>query len=383
MRTTELLIIGAGPYGLSAAAYAKHLGIDFHLLGEPMGFWKRHMPAGMFLRSPTGWHLDPTGVNTFEAYLEERGFRPEDVSPIPLGLFLEYAVWFQERAALEVEPSMVRELRHADGTFEAELDNGDLVRAGNVLATPGLGDFPNLPNDLVAQIPDARYCHSSRLVSFEAFQGQRCLIIGGRQSAFEWGALISEAGAEAVDIVYRHETPSLVESDWSWVDELIRASIETRGWFRLLDRAGQAQVRQRLWTEGRLKLEPWLEDRIRAGNITLRPRSMVVEFQETGAEGLTAKLDSGETLGVDTVVLATGYDVDVTRVPYLSPTDIVPRLRVADGYPVLDDDAQSSVPGLYFTGPVATRDFGPFWGFVVGTPAAARIAIDGIVRREG
>ena len=65
MRTTELLIIGAGPYGLSAAAYAKHLGIDFHILGKPMGFWERRMPAGMLLRSPTGWHLDPTVVNTF------------------------------------------------------------------------------------------------------------------------------------------------------------------------------------------------------------------------------------------------------------------------------------------------------------------------------
>ena len=152
MRTTELLIIGAGPYGLSAAAYAKHLGIGFHVLGEPMGFWKRHMPAGMFLRSPTSWHLDPTGVNTFEAYLEERGVRQEDVNPIPLGLFLEYSIWFQARASLEVEPSMVRELRHVDGTFEAVLDNGDLVRAHNVLATPGLGDFPNLPDDLTAQI---------------------------------------------------------------------------------------------------------------------------------------------------------------------------------------------------------------------------------------
>ena len=89
---------------------------------------------------------------------------------------------------------------------------------------------------------------------------------------------------------------------------------------------------------------------------------MVLEFQETASEGLTAKLDSGETLSVDTVVLATSYDVDITRVPYLSPTDIVSRLTVADGYPVLDDDAQSSVPGLYFTGPVATRDFGPLLG---------------------
>jgi cation diffusion facilitator CzcD-associated flavoprotein CzcO len=47
----QLLIIGAGPYGLATAAYAKYRGLDFLLLGKLMGFWKHHMPKGMFLRT--------------------------------------------------------------------------------------------------------------------------------------------------------------------------------------------------------------------------------------------------------------------------------------------------------------------------------------------
>ena len=66
---TELLIVGAGPFGLALAAHARHLGVDPLVVGEPMGFWKRHMPKGMYLRSACDWHLDPEGIDTIEAYL--------------------------------------------------------------------------------------------------------------------------------------------------------------------------------------------------------------------------------------------------------------------------------------------------------------------------
>src|SRR5712692_8027694 len=45
--TTNLLIIGAGPYGLAIAAYARHLGIDHVVVGKPMEFWKANMPEGI------------------------------------------------------------------------------------------------------------------------------------------------------------------------------------------------------------------------------------------------------------------------------------------------------------------------------------------------
>lgn len=47
MKTTELLIIGAGPFGLAVAAHAKLSGIAVTIVGEPMAFWKHNMPAGM------------------------------------------------------------------------------------------------------------------------------------------------------------------------------------------------------------------------------------------------------------------------------------------------------------------------------------------------
>ena len=64
MATTQLLVVGAGPYALSTAACARRHGVEMIVLGRPMGFWREHMPAGMFLRSGTDWHLDAAGVSS-------------------------------------------------------------------------------------------------------------------------------------------------------------------------------------------------------------------------------------------------------------------------------------------------------------------------------
>ena len=79
------------------------------------------------------------------------------------------------------------------------------------------------------------------------------------------------------------------------------------------------------------------------------------------------RLSDGTRLAPDRIVLATGYRADVTKVPYL------PHLSSKNGFPSLDHAMQSSVPNLYLPGFSATQDFGPFFGFVKGAPAAATL----------
>ena len=50
----NVTIVGAGPYGLSSAAYLRAVGVETRVFGEPMTFWENHMPAGMCLRSNWG-----------------------------------------------------------------------------------------------------------------------------------------------------------------------------------------------------------------------------------------------------------------------------------------------------------------------------------------
>jgi FAD-dependent urate hydroxylase len=101
MQSTELLVIGAGPYGLSVAAHAKDSGIGVTVVGEPMAFWKHNMPRGMLLRSGPDWHLDAAGVHTLEAFLEERCV-PRTAEPIPVEIYRDYAEWFGQSKHVEV-----------------------------------------------------------------------------------------------------------------------------------------------------------------------------------------------------------------------------------------------------------------------------------------
>jgi cation diffusion facilitator CzcD-associated flavoprotein CzcO len=113
-------------------------------------------------------------------------------------------------------------------------------------------------------------------VSFDAFQGKRCLIVGGRQSAFEWAALLHEHGAAAVRVSHRHETPGFRPSDWSWVGPLVEAMVDDPGWFRHLSVQEKQALNQRFWAEGRLKLEPWLKPRIEHDTVQIWPTSQPV-----------------------------------------------------------------------------------------------------------
>ena len=88
------------------------------------------------------------------------------------------------------------------------------------------------------------------------------VIIGGRQSAYEWAALIDEAGAEQVHVVHRHEQPQFAEVSWAFVDQHVEDTLKHPGWWRKLTQAERDAITRRFWEVGRLTLEPWLAPRI-------------------------------------------------------------------------------------------------------------------------
>jgi cation diffusion facilitator CzcD-associated flavoprotein CzcO len=379
MRTTDLLIIGAGPFGLAMAAHAQELGVDHVVVGQPMSFWKTHMPAGMLLRSGCDWHLDPARRDTIARFVGMRGQTPADVEPLSLAFYLQYAEWFQNVKGIRVQPSHVMRLDGRGGRFEAMLDDGSLISARRVLLAVGFAPFAHIPDELAALVPAAQSSHTCDLASPERFAGRRVLIVGGRQSAFESAALLAEAAAAAVHICHRHETPAFVESDWEWVEPLLEQISIEPGWYRSLSNAQRDQLNARFWTEGRLKLEPWLGPRVHREPISIRPQTHIAGC-ETQNGALAIRLNTGETIDVDHVLYATGYKVDLARVSFLSDGNLLGRIECRDGFPVLDECLQTSVPGLFITSLPAAREFGLFFAFTAAVRASAHIIGRALVR---
>jgi cation diffusion facilitator CzcD-associated flavoprotein CzcO len=343
-----------------------------------MGFWRRHMPAGMLLRSGPDWHLDASGVHTLEAYLEERAVDPADVDPLPIGLFLDYAEWFRRAKGIGVREDLVVDLTKPDDRFEAVLESGERIVADAVVAAPGIRNFTNLPA-WAGSVPAGRAAHTCDLVRFEDLSGARILIVGGRQSAYEWAALLVEQGAARIDLVHRHDVPRFERVSWKFVDAYLETTVRVPGWWRSLPRAEQDAITRRFWEVGRLTLEYWLTPRLASPAIHRWPGTEVVRAEPSAAGDLTVRLSSGDDLRVDQVIFACGYRADLARVPYLA--GVLDRVEVADGFPVLDEAFGASLPRLYLPGFAATRDFGPFFGFVKGTAAAATLMVNDLLVR--
>ena len=379
---TDLLIVGAGPFGLGMAAYAKAHAIDHLLLGEPMDFWRSNMPEGMILRSASDWHLDPAGLHTIEAYLRTQGLTPADVEPLSLPFYLGYTTWFMERKRIEAVRRFVHRLdRDPRGRLVATLDDGEEVIARDVVLALGFRHFRNVPAEVARLVPPDRIAHTCDFVDMERMRGRRCLIVGGRQSAYEWAALLAEHGATEVHVSHRHDAPSFEPSDWSWVGPLVERMVAEPGWFRRLTDEQRTEMGRRFWAEGRLKLEPWLAPRLDAEVVRVWPCSRLVAC-EPSSDGLGIELDAGRHLTVDQVVMATGYRPDMAAVPLLARGNIT--VETKDGFPRLDDCLQSSVPGLFITSMPAAQDFGPFFAFTVSVVASAKMigsAIAAPIRR--
>lgn len=373
------MVIGAGPYALSAAALARERGIRTVVLGRPMAFWRENMPVGMFLRSGPDWHLDGAYDHTFEAYLEERSIATREVDPIPIGVFLDYAEWFSESKGLEVRRDLVTHLTKRNGAFEAELDGRRRISARAVLAAPGIRHYKNFPQ-WASSVPPDHSAHTCDLVRLEELDDQRVLIVGGRQSAYEWAALAREHGAARVDVVHRHEVPRFERVSWRFIDPHVEQTVAVRGYWRNLPEGEQKAIARRFWEVGRLTLEPWLTPRLDWDGVTRWPGAHVVGVgSHAGGEALKISLSNSACVSADRVVFATGYRADLARVPYL--TGLIDRIALRDGFPVLDEAFQTTVPGLYVTGFSATKDFGPFFGFVKGAPAAATLVVRDLLAR--
>jgi len=335
----------------------------------------------MFLRSASDWSLDPTDRFSILNYLEALGKTPKDVEPLSLEFYLQYAQWFQDGAGIETISEYVTRLDQKENGFLATFEDGKAIEAKSVAIAIGMGYFKNLPSALTDILPAGRYKHTCDAVQLSEYKEKRVLILGGRQSAFEWAALLNDEGAGDVHITHRHESPKFAEADWSWVPPLVDGMVNAPAWFRGLPQEEKDAIVKRMWGEGRLKVEPWLEKRVMKPNRSIHQKAGLVSCNVRTDGALDVKLDNGDAFVVDDVILATGYKVELERLPFLKNGNLFDKIEVKNGFPVLDPHFQTTAKGLYFTSMSAGQDFGPFFGFTVSVRASAKIIGNALISK--
>ena len=406
-----VVVIGAGPHGLAAVAHLRGAGVPVRAFGEPLAFWRETMPPGMWLRSsPRASSIsDPADALTLARWGAEEG--REIASIVPIGDFVEYGTWFQQRAAPDLDRRLVASVRRDAGGFAVTLADGEQLSASRVVIAAGLAPFAHTPPPF-AELAPALVSHACATPELKRFAGRAVAVIGAGQSALESAALLHEAGAE-VEVIGRApavfwlgdwspaeaaaggapapvvpSTPAPVSRSWRARHGIYWRPAPTDVGGRLTSWVGAApDVVRHLPRFVRAPLtyhciRPagayWLPDRLREVTITLG-RSVVRVSERDGRAALA--LGDGSERTVDHVLLGTGYAIDVRRYAFLDPT-LAAELRVAQGSPVLRRGLESSIAGLHFVGAAAAESFGPAMRFVVGTSYTGPALAQGILGKR-
>jgi hypothetical protein len=391
MTICDVTILGAGPYGLSAGAHLSAIkGLDVRVFGEPMEFWKSHMPAGMFLRSP--WPAsnlsDPKGMLKIDDFGASQ--RARVPVPIPLSRFVDYGLWFQQKAVPQLDRRRINRIERDSRGFKLTLENQEVMYSRRVVIAGGIGSFARRP-DVFAGLSPRLVSHCSDHGDVARFQGKRVVVVGAGQSALESAALIHETGG-SVEVLMR-------ESRIRWLGQSSKKLQALGPIGQVLQRparalslllnspmgVGPTGISRIVALPHSMRFFPRsIQDELRvrslrasaSGNLIERTKDIKITMGGRVAsarqndEGLKLLLEDGSERRVDHVLLGTGYKVDVARYPFLS-YELIQALKITDGFPRLKPGLESSIPGLHFIGAPAAWTFGPLMYFVAGTEFAA------------
>lgn len=376
----DVAIIGAGPYGLSLAAHLAAADVRFRIFGTPMQTWRTAMLRDSHLKSQgfaTSLY-EPTGRFTLAAYCAANGLPYDDTAiPVPLETFVAYGLAFQKRYVPNLEARDIVGLTHGQDGFTLQAEDGEMFTARRVVVAVGIGRFQYLP-PVLASLPPELATHSAAHRTVDQFAGRDVVVVGGGASAVDLAFELVRAGAQ-VRIVARRET--------IWFHDPPRPrSLRERisapnsglgpGWkarlctdaplvFHAMPEAFRVKVVRRFAGPAAC----WFT---KEGVVGRADFLLKTHIEEATAEGGRVRLKlrrgeagSAEEISADHIIAATGYRVDLARLPFLAEP-LRAAIRLCDTSPALTTRFESSVPGLYFVGLTAANSFGPVSRFAFG-----------------
>ena len=375
----DTAIIGAGPYGLSLAAHLRSAGADFRIFGRPMTSWRENMPHRMMLKSD-GFASNlsaPDPSSTLKAWCAERGVEYDDeLIPVPLKIFVEYAAWFQKHYVPDLEEHQVISVAKSRRGFTLWLDNGESLEAANVVLAVGINWFQVIPACLQG-LPPELLSHSFGHQALPQFAGKRVVVLGAGASAVNAAVTAQEDGVDValltrVPEIQFHTPPD--PDAVSWLRSITHPSSGIGpGWrsflctnaprlFRRLPDALRLRATRRhlgpesgWYMRGKLTAQQYLGHTIE-GARTDGGRAVLIAHN---GEGVKVEI------AADHIIAATGFKPDLRRLSFLD-SSLRDSIAHLEHTPRLSDQFETSVPGLYALGLLAANSFGPLLRFMVG-----------------
>lgn len=389
LHPSPVVIVGAGPYGLSLAAHLRAKGIPFRIFGHAVHNWATQMPRSMRLQSNGFGSNLSTGSRpyTFAQFCRESGrARAEGDLPVTVEDFVAYGCEFARRYVPTLETEEVTAIRSADDVFRITTTSGEQVFATRVVIATGMSLFQTIPAEF-RHLPPSRVTDPALHSDFESLSGRDVTVLGCGASSLNTAAQLHEAGARVTLITggrklrFRDQDDPLSRP---WLQRMLAPSTPLGTGVRCWLACSAPDVLHALPSSLRglacqKLIEPAggsaLKDRMRDVPVLFGCRIHAIERADGAGDRLRLTLNDGDGKPrqhlTSHLIAGTGYRIELDRLRFLS-SEIRDLLRTDEaGAPKLTRAFESSVQGLHMIGPIAAPSFGPLLRFVAGSGFAA------------
>lgn len=186
---TDVLIVGAGYYGLTTACYLAERKIKFAIVGKSFSLWFNHILDDAALRSElveTDFYV-PNNRYNLARFMRKK--YPEKIKSyarggLPIKLFREYLRSIQKNLKFSIADTSLVQLTKNKNIFYARLANGKEIIAKAVVIATGMGAHAYIPQTL-RKLNSPRVIHVWDVKQYTNLKNKRILVVGAGQSAAE------------------------------------------------------------------------------------------------------------------------------------------------------------------------------------------------------
>jgi thioredoxin reductase len=358
---TKVMIIGAGPYGISLAYELWRLKVPFVIAGHPFSLWFDHTLGSMSIRSDrhTSEIYTRQDVFNMKRYIMRKfPDRADELlsKRIPTTVFRDYLQDVLDRLPFPIERQKVMTVRKQGTSFVHTLEDGlEVISEASVVAT-GIENHRVIPDGLTSLSAD-RMMHSWQVADYEKVKNKHLLIVGAGQSAAECAAHLS--GENQVTWVMRKK-PVFYSEPINLPKPVFKFILYGSPYFYFVPQRVKSLLGKK-FVETTITPDMkgiWESDRIRIVYADVNDLKL---YEDEGGKVQSDVLQAA----FDGVIAATGFQYRLDALHFLHK-DLKLSIQVKNGIPIINFRFQTSVKKLYMVGGITENHYGPAQRFMMG-----------------